>query len=570
MYIDKIPNRNSRPTILLRESHREGSKIIKKTIANITNWPETRIEGLRKLLRDQPLVSPDEAFAIERTIFHGHVSAVLGMIRKIRLDKILSSRDCHERSLVLAMIAERLIVPCSKLATTRVWHSSSLAEELGVQDADEDELYNALDWLLSRQKRIEKKLAKQHLEEGNQVFYDVTSSYYEGRTCILAQFGYNRDKKKGKQIIVYGVMTDREGRPLAVEVYPGNTGDPKTVPDQVEKLRERFGLQRVVLVGDRGMLTDSQLEMLKNYPGIGWISALRGSSIRELMEKKELQMSLFDTRNLAEINSPQFPGERLIACYNPFLAEERREKRKKLIEATSKKLEKIVREVKRRTKSPLNKGEIGQKIGKVINSHKVGKHFTVYIEDGSFSFEQNENSIKREAHLDGIYVVRTSEPKEELSADDTVRSYKNLSRVEQAFRCIKGVELLIRPIFHREADRVRAHIFLCLLAYYVEWHMRAKLKSLLFDDEELDELRFIRDPVVPAKPSKSAKKKKSVRKTKEGYPIHSFKTLLNELGTICKNTCRMKNKKGFPTFIQITEPTPYQAHVFDLLDLYPG
>jgi len=567
MYIERVPNRNSRPAILLREGWREGKKTCKRTIANLTNWPEEKVEALRLLLSGEPMVSAREVFVVERTVPHGHVEAVLGTIKKLAMDSIIFSKRCRERDLVVAMIAERLIRPCSKLATTRFWHTTTLAEELNVSDADEDDLYEAMDWLLARQGRIEKKLAARHLLEGSLVLYDVTSSYYEGRTCPLARFGHNRDCKKGKLIIVYGLLTDEAGRPVAVEVYPGNTGDPTTVPDQVEKLRKHFGLRRVVLVGDRGMLTQTQIDKLRDYPGLGWISALRSHAIRKLVNGGSLQMSLFDEKNLAEIHSPEFLDERLVACYNPILAEQRRQKREKLLSATEKGFEKIAKEVARRTKTPLDKVEIGKKVGKAINRYKVGKHFAVIIEDGAFSFSRKEESIRRESELDGIYVIRTSESAERISAEDTVRSYKRLEQVESAIRCMKGIDLLVRPIHHRTEDHVRAHIFLCMLAYYVEYHMRKALAPLLFDDEELDERRKRRDPVKPAKPSASAKRKKTVRLTPDGLEVHSFQTLLAELATRSRNRCRVESDRAGPTFYELTEPTPLQRQAFQLLGL---
>ena len=566
MYIERVPNRNSRPAILLREGWREGKIIKKRTIANLTDWPEHKIETLRRLLKDEQMVSIHDAFVIERSIPHGHVEAVLGTIKNIGLDNIIASKRSRERDLVIAMIAERLIQPCSKLATTRLWHTTTLAEELGVSDADEDDLYDAMDWLLARQQKIEKKLSGRHLSEGSLILYDVTSSYYEGRTCPLARFGHNRDKKKGKLIIVYGLLTDDIGRPIAVEVYPGDTGDPSTVPDQVEKIRKRFGLNRVVLVGDRGMLTQTQLNKVKDYPGLGWISALRSHAIRELVDGGQLQMSLFDEKNLAEIQSPYFPGERLVACYNPILANERKQKRERLLAATEKDLEKIVREVARRTKTPLDKAEIGKKVGKIINRYKVGKHFRLEIENGAFSFSRNKETIAKESELDGIYVIRTSEPVEKISAEDTVRNYKRLTQVEWLIRCMKGVDLLVRPIHHRTEEHVRAHIFLCMLAYYVEFHMRKALAPLLFEDEELDEQRKNRDPIKPTKPSDSAKVKKKIRFTTDGFEVHSFQTLISELATRCRNRCRVKSDLDGPTFIQLTELTPIQKKAFELLN----
>jgi len=567
MYIEEVPNRNSPPAVLLREGWREGKKVRKRTIANLSHWPKQKVQTLRRLLKNEPLMGPDDAFSIVGSLPHGHVEAVLGTIKTIGLDLIIASKRCRERDLVIAMIVERLLHPCSKLGTTRSWHSTTLAEELDVQDADEEDLYEAMDWLLSRQQRIEKKLAARHLSEGCQVLYDVSSSYYEGRTCPLARFGNNRDGKKGKMIVVYGVLTDHDGRPVAAQVYPGNTGDPTTVPDQLEKLRKRFGLQRVLLVGDRGMLTQTKLDTIKSYPGIGWISALRSKAIRQLVDSESLQLSLFDDKNLAEITSPIFPDERLIACFNPLLAEERQRKREDLLRATEKNLVRIAKEVARRTKKPLTKAEIGQKVGKVINQYKMGKHFEVNIEDGSFSFVRREQNILREAELDGIYVIRTSEPAERLCSEDTVRSYKKLTQVEWLFRCLKGIDVLVRPLRHRLEDRVRAHIFLCVLAYYVQWHMRKSLAPLLFNDENLDNDRKKRDPVLPARPSESAKSKKRERVTPDGFQIHSFETLMENLGTRCRNTCRLKTDPTGPTFYKYTDPTPLQQKALSLLGL---
>jgi len=567
MYIESIPNRNSPPAILLRETWREGQKIHKRTLANLSAWPPEKIEALRCLLKDELLVAAKDAFVIERSVPHGHVEAVLGTLRKLGLDGLLSSTRCRERDLVVAMIAERLIHPCSKLATSRLWHTTTLAEGLGLEDADEDDLYGAMDWLLARQDRIEKKLARRHLAEGSLVLYDVTSSYYEGRCCPLAQYGHDRDGKKGRPIIVYGLMTDGEGRPVAVEAYPGNTGDPSTVSGQAEKLRERLGLNRLVLVGDRGMLTETQIEKLRTYSGLGWISALQSSAIRALVAEGSLQMSLFDQRDLAEIHSPEFPLERLVACFNPLLAEERRRKRRELIAATEKELEKIVREVGRRTRSPLGKEEIGKKVGKVIGCYKMGKHFILAIGEGTFSYKRNAVKIGREEALDGIYVVRTSESTDRLCAEDTVRSYKSLMHVERAFRSLKGIDLLIRPIWHHTEDHVRAHIFICMLAYYVEWHMRKALAPLLFGDEELDGNRKTRDPVKRAKPSVSVERKKARRLTSEGLVVQSFDTLLEELGTRCRNRCRIQSDPQGPTFYQVTEWSPIQTRAFQLLGL---
>jgi transposase len=565
MYIDVVPNRTSRPAVLLREGWREGNRIRKKTIANLTDWPEQKVEALRRVLRNEPVMAPQDVFVVKRSLPHGHVEAVLGTIRKLGVEKLVYSKRCRERDLVVAMVVEQLVHPSSKLGTTRLWHTTTLAEEVDVADADEDELYGAMDWLVERQSRIETKLASRHLVEGAQALYDVTSSYYEGKTSSMVCFGYSRDGKKGKPVVVYGILTDKEGRPLSVQVYPGNTADPTTVPDQIRKLRVQFKLKQVVLVGDRGLLTQTQIEVLKKYPGLSWISALRSEAIRKLVGSQCLQPSLFDERNLAEITSEEFPGERLIACYNPFLAEERRRKREALLLATQSELDKIRRQVLRRTKTPLGRDEIGLKVGRVLNHYKVGKHFALKIEDGSFHFTRREDQIQRESQLDGIYVIRTSEPPERLSAEDTVRSYKQLTEVERAFRSLKSIDLLVRPIRHREQRRIRAHIFLCMLAYYVKWHMREALAPLLFVDEELGHHRAQRDPVAPAGVSLSAKKKKSSRLTTDQLPVHSFKTLMMELSTRCRNRCQLKSDPQGPSFDQVTEPTALQKRAMELL-----
>jgi transposase len=555
-------------THLLRRTYRVGQQVKHETLGNISHLPASLIDIIRRSLAGETFVPVSEAFAIERSLPHGHVQAVLGALRRLGVEKLIGSRRCRHRDLVVAMIAERLLHPGSKLATTRSWQTTTLAEELAVGDATEDELYDALDWLLARQARIEKKLASRHLGEGSVVLYDVSSSYYEGRCCPLARFGHNRDGKKDRPIIVYGVLTDAEGRPVAAGVYAGNTGDPTTVPDQVEKLRLRFGLERVVLVGDRGMLTETQIGKLKQHPGLGWVSALRAGAIRELADGGALQLSLFDEQNLAEIRSPAYPGERLVACYNPLLAEERKRKRVELLAATEKELARIGKAVARRKKTPLKKDEIGLKVGAVVNRFKMGKHFELRIEDGLLRWSRREESIRREAEMDGIYVIRTSEQEgPSWSAADTVRRYKSLAQVERAFRTLKGIDLLVRPIFLRTADHVRAHIFLCLLAYYVEWHMRRSLAPLLFDDEELPEDRKRRDPVAPAEPSAAANKKKQSRQTADGFPVHSFSTLLADLGTRCRNTCRATSDRSGSTFQLLTAPTPLQTRAVQLLGL---
>jgi transposase len=443
----------------------------------------------------------------------------------------------------------------------------TLAEELSVEDANEDELYQALDWLLARQAQIEKKLAERHLHEGSEVLYDISSSYYEGRCCSLVRYGHNRDGKRDRPIIVYGVLTDPAGRPLSVEVYPGNTGDATTVPGQVKKLRERFALSRVVLVGDRGMLPEKQIAQLKQHPELGWISALKAGALRQFAEAGALQLSLFDQQNLVEIRTALYPDERLVACFNPLLAEERKRKREELLQATEQELEAIRQQVARRKKKILRKEEIALKVGRMVNRFKMAKHFALTIEDGRFHAQRREEEIREEGLLDGVYVIRTSESKENLSSADVVRHYKNLANVERAFRCWKGMDIRVRPIYLRTEEHVRAHIFLCLLAYYVEWQMRAALAPLLFAEEELVEYRQQRDPVAPGKPSAVVQTKKQQKQTAAGYPVQSFSTLLQALATRCRNTCQVQARKEAPSFEQVTQATPLQAKAFELLGL---
>lgn len=540
--------------------------MVKTTIANLSKCPPEAVAAFRMALRGAEMVPTDKYFHIEKSLPHGHVQAVLGMMRRLEMDKLLASRPCTERDLVLAMIAQQVLSPCSKLAMTRGWHTTTLSQELNVQNADADALYNALDWLLKRQSRIEKKLSARHLKEGSKVLFDVSSSSYHGHCCVLATFGYNRDGEKLPSI-VYGLLADGQGCPVALDVYPGNTADPTTVPDQVDKLRERFDLNRVVLVGDRGMLTQTQINTLKDYPGLGWISALRFSSVRDLVEAGAFQPSLFDHYGLAEITSESYPGERLMVCYNPMLAEDRQRTREELLAATETALEKLSAQIARRTKTPMRADEIGLRAGKIINRRKMGKHFRLTIEDNLLSFERNPETIRREAEVDGIYIVRTSESAEVLSSEDTVRTYKSLGQVEQAFRCIKSVDIQVRPIRHHTEAHVRAHIFLCMLAYYVQWHMRKALSSVLFQDDELDIDRWTRHAVAKAQPSCSARAKKINKVTPEGWPVHSWSSLLMEMATRCRNTCRTGSGKTVIRFDRLTELTPFQSHVFELLKI---
>ena len=570
MYVETVPNRNSPPAILLREGRREGKKVHKRTLANLTHWPKDKIERLRRVLKNEPLVHPDQLFAIERSLPHGHVEILLEVLRQLKLPALIDPRPSPKRDRVLAMIIQRLLHPASKLATTRLWHTTTLAEELSLEDTDEDDLYEAMDWLLERQDRIERKLAKRHLAEGDPVLYDVSSSYYEGQTCPLMQFGHNRDGKRDRPIVVYGVLADGMGRPLAVQAYAGNTGDPTTVPNQVEKVRGRFGLERVVLVGDRGLLTETQINHLKRHPGVGWVSALRHHQIRRLVESEAVQLSLFDERHLAEVRSPDYPGERLIVCHNPILAEHRRQKREALLAATEEALAGIARQVARRTRTPLSATEIAEKVGRVKNRFQVAKHFRTEIADGSFHYERRTEAIIREAQLDGFYMLRTSEPADRLGTAAVVRRYKDLTRVERAFRSLKTVDLHIRPIRHRTETRVRAHLFLCLLAYYVHWHLRQALAPLLFDDEELEAERARRDPVLAAQPSASAKRKKGKRLTEDGLPLQSLETLMAQMGTRARHQCRLPSEPDSPCVQRLTELNPLQQRALELIRMFPG
>jgi transposase len=572
MYVAVVPNRNSPPAVLLRESFRKDGKVHNRTIANLSHWDPAKVDALRAVLKgatvlDTPL---PQAFDIVRSRPHGHVAAVLGTLHRLHLDRLFDKHDDRNRDLVIAMIASRILEPASKLATSRALHpdtlSSTLGELLHLDSVTEDELYHAMDWLLPQQTRIEQALAKRHLAEGAMVLYDLTSTYFEGRHCPLGALGHSRDDQKGKLQIVFGLLTNADGCPVAVEVYAGNTSDPKTVADQVTKLRQRFGLQSVILVGDRGMITSARLrENLKPVHGIEWITALRAPAIKKLASDGALQLSLFDTRDLAEITHPDFPGERLVACYNPLLAEERARKRPELLAATEKELEKIAVATRRQKRPLRGKHNIGLRAGKVLNRFKMGKHFQLQIEDDSFAYQRKQANIEREESLDGIYVIRTNVSAETLSSEQAVRTYKSLSGVERAFRSLKTVDLHVRPIHHREPDRVRAHILLCMLAYYVEWHMRQDLAPLLFDDDDKAAAQQQRTSVVaPAQRSPSAQAKAHSKHTEDGSPVHSFQTLLRDLGTIVANRVQPKNTST-PAFDIITTPTALQQRALDLL-----
>jgi len=650
MYIATVPNRNSPPAILLRESYRENGKVKTRTLANLSKLPAEGIDALKQVLKGKQLVSTDDLFEIveDGSRSHGNGEAVLITMRRLGLARLINSRPSRQRDLVVAMVAARILKPQPKLATIRWWPNTTLTETLGVEEADENELYNAMDWLLEHQAHIEKKLAARHLAENNLALYDLTSSYFEGVTCPLAELGYSRDGKKGTLQVNYGLLTNERGVPVAVSVFKGNTGDPKTLMPQVVKMRDDFGIKQFVLVGDRGMITQKQVDSLRDIEGCDWISALRPGAINKLVTNGSIQMRLFDERNLFELTHPDFPGERLIACRNPELAERRAAKRLSLHKATTRELDKVSRMVRRgrlhgkksiatqvgkeldpykigkhykidirddrfdykidrnalaaevaaksnntelaetrlarfekhiesivvkldKVQQSIQRGQlygkdaIGVRVGKVVNKYKVAKHFVLHIEDDSFSFEINQEAVDTEAALDGIYVVRSSVSTETMDADQTVRSYKLLSNVEHAFRCFKSVDLMVRPIHHRLEDRVRAHIFLCMLAYYVQWNMIEAWRPLLFADEDQDS-KSSRDPVAPAERSDAALQKVHTKKLDDNSVVHSFKTLLDDLARIVSNTCRCpKSGAEAPVFDKTTMPNPKQQKALSLL-----
>ena len=656
MYIAVIPNRGSPPAILLREGYREADKVKTRTLANLSKLPAEAIAVLGQVLKGKQMVSTDEAFEIveDGSRAHGHAEAVLTAMRRLGFTGLINSRPSRQRDLVVAIVAARILKPQSKLATTRWWSSTTLTEMLGVDQADEDELYEAMDWLLERQAAIEKKLAARHLQapggaDGGLALYDLTSSYFEGGTCPLAELGYSRDGKKGKLQVNYGLLTNPQGIPVAVSVFKGNSGDPKTLLPQVDKMRTEFGIQQFVLVGDRGMITQKQVDALRDIEGCDWISALRPGAINKLVTGGSIQMGLFDERNLFEFTHPDFPGERLVACRNPELAERRAAKRIALLEATTRELDQVSRmvsrgrlhgkeaigtqvrkilkqykvgrhytvdirddgfdykinrdalaaevaaknngktklaeqrlarfeghiesiaakldKVRQRTKHGQLQGKdaIGVRVGKVVNKYKVSKHFVLHITDDSFRFEIDQESVDAEAALDGIYVVRSSVSAETMDTDQTVRSYKLLSNVEHAFRCLKSVDLMVRPIRHRLENRVRAHIFLCMLAYYVEWHMTEAWRPLLFADED-QQSKASRDPVAPAERSDAALKKVHTKQLDDDSVVHSFRTLLDDLARIVSNTCRCPGLGSeTPTFTKTTTPNAQQQRALNLL-----
>ena len=573
MYIETVPNRGSPPAILLRESYRDGKRVAKRTLLNLSHWPAEHIEGLRGVLKGGVVIpAGQEALRIERSLPHGHVAAVLGTARAIGLDRLLGPKNNQPnrpRDLVLAMIVSRIIAPASKLATAKALDpetaASSLGVELGLGEVDEDELYAALDWLHERQSAIEATLAKRHLKGGTLVLYDVSSSYVEGRCCPLAKRGYNRDGKKGKAQIVYGLLCAADGCPVAIEVFQGNTGDPKTVADQVAKLKQRFALDHVVLVGDRGMITQARIDEDLRPAGLDWITALRAPALQSLASGGYLQMSLFDERDMAAITSPDFPGERLIVCRNPDLARERARKREDLLKATERDLAKIAQTIARNRQPLRGSAEIGIKVGAVLDKHKMAKHFELTVDDARLAYRRKTYQIAEEAALDGLYAVRTSLPADALDDKASVRAYKSLALVERAFRCLKTVDLHVRPIHHWLEDRVRAHVFLCMLAYYVEWTLRARLAPMLYDEDDKEAAETLRDsPVAKAERSPSALAKRATGRTPDGAPVHSFQSLLADLATLARNTVLTAILPDRP-FTLLTRPTPVQQKAFNLL-----
>jgi len=578
MYIAIIPNRSSPPAVLLRESFRAAGKVRNRTLANLSAWSNERIAALRQILRGDParpaLSGTPGGLEIVRSRPHGHVAAVLGTVRRLDLERLLASKATTARAVVVAMLVQRLLAPGSKLATARglapATRSSTLSEVLALPAVDEDDLYAALDWLVARQGAIEQALARRHLQAGQLVLYDVTSTYFEGRCCPLAKRGHSRDGQRDKLQIVFGILTNGQGCPVAVEVFEGNTGDPKTVQRALVKVRERFGLERLILVGDRGMLTAARIrEELVGVEGVQWITALRAPAIAALVQGGALQLSLFDQRDLVEITHPDYPGERLIVCKNPLLAAERTRKRQELLAATERDLAPIAAATQRGRRPLRGPAAIGLRVGKVLGRYKVGKHFTLEITERTFHYARDEAAIAEEAALDGLYVIRTSVDAVQLPAAATVQSYKRLAEVERAFRSLKTVDLHVRPIHHRKPDRVRAHVFLCLLAYYVEWHMRQALKPLLFDDDDKATAEATRRSVVaPAQRSARAKAKAATKRTADGFPVHSFQTLLADLATLTKNQVRPFGPTGTTLDILAT-PTEVQRRAFELLGVSP-
>jgi len=564
MHVHIVPNRGSPPTVLLRESYREGNKVGKRTLANLSGLSAAQIEAIRAALRGEPLQPTAQRFEAIASRAHGHVQAVSLAMRRLGFAALVASKPCDERDRVLAMVASRILAPHTKLATTRWWHTTTVAQDFGVADADEDDLYEAMDWLLERQDAIQKKLAARHLSPGGMVLYDLSSSYFEGRCCPLGKFGYNRDGKRGVLQVNYGLLTDARGCPVAMSVYEGNVTDSKTLMPQIKRLREDFGIEQLVMVGDRGMISSKAIEELRETEGIAWITALKSVSIRALIEQGQLQLGLFDDRNLIELISPDYPGERLVACRNPELARLRAHKREALLCATEGNLAKIKAQVE--AAKLKGRDKIGVRVGKVIDQYKMAKHFELTIDENALSFVRKHEHIAAEAALDGIYIIRTSVSAAQMDAPQCVRNYKSLANVERAFRSMKTIDLKVRPIHHRTDERVRAHIFLCMLAYYVEWHMREAWRELMFADED-QEAKQKRDPVAPAVRSKAAQQKVRSHTLVDGSSAHSFRTLIEDLATIVRNTCRSPNASpNTPTFEVITTPNVKQQRALNLIE----
>lgn len=562
MYIETVPNRGSRPAYLLRDARREGSKTVKRTLANLSHLPDHAIEALRLCLKGVRLCDASKTFAVKSTIPCGHVKAMRMAMARLGMAELVSSKPCSERDIVLAMIAQRLVEPCSKLETAVRFSDTTVAADFGLPPGtDENAIYGAMDWLLGRQPHIERKLAARHLADGAMAFYDLSSSSYYGTHCELARRGHNRDGLK-LPAVEYGLLTDGEGRPVSVQVYAGNTADPRTVPDQAAKLKDAFGLKRVVLVGDRGMLTGAQIDELRKDSTFGWISCLRSGDIAKLLSDGDPSGApLFSRENLAEITHPDFPGERLVLCFNPLLKEDRSRTRNELLAATEKLLADLQKAAARRTKTPWADAELGQRIGRRIGRHKMAKHFVIKVQGGNFTFRRDEESIRSEERQDGLYVIRTSESAERLSAAEAVRAYKALGNVEKSFRTFKGVDILVRPIRHWTSDRVRAHIFLCMLTYYVEWHMRRALSTLLYAEDDLPSARAARDPVAKAGPTDEAKRKKRTGLSAGGFALRDWRGVMSALASQCRTTV----EAGGIQVSMDTEPTAYQAEVFRLL-----
>ena len=563
MHIHVVPNRNAAPTVLLRESFREGAKVRKRTLANLSGWSAAQLDAMRAILRGEDLRPVAQVFEITASRAHGHVEAVTLAMQRLGFAGVLTSTPSRERDLVCAMVASRIVAPHTKLATTRWWHTTTLAEDFGVADASEDECYAAMDWLVARQDRIQKKLAARHLQDGGVVLYDLTSSYFEGSHCPLAKRGYSRDGKRGTLQVNYGVITNAGGCPVAVSVYDGNTADSRTFLPAVQQVRDAFGIAHVVMVGDRGMISSHAIDEMRDTAGMDWVTALKSTSIRALVEQGHLQLDLFDERNLLELTSPDYPGERLVACRNPSLATKRARTREELLGATERALAKIRTRVVAGTLTGAD--AIGVCVGKIVNQYHVAKHVVLTISDRAFTYARHADRIAAEAALDGLYIIRTSLPAAQMDAATCVRTYKSLADVERAFRALKTVDLHVRPIHHRTADRVRAHIFLCVLAYYVEWHLRDAWRELMFADTD-QSAKATRDPVAPATRSTAAQAKASRHTLEDGTPTHSFATLLAELATRVRNTCRTPHAgPASPTFEVLTTPNAKQQRAFALI-----